>query len=242
MTARIFCGVIGALIGMGAASVFAQDGPDSSSGFLTDYSLLKPSAEGQVGTWVYVAPGAAEKAGAYKAVIIDQPAFAIAPDSKVKSLKPDDVKVIADAFRKVIADELSPSYQVVDQPGEGVLGLRTSFSNLYVQKKGRNVLGYTPVGFVVQTAKGALVDDVMDKVKLTQATIEVEIVDSATGEVLAAAMDERGKHADKKEYATWKEVEVVLTQYAKRVKCNLDNARAPAEQRTDCHAIGLATD
>ena len=228
-----------ALIGMGASLAHGQDSPDASSGFLTDYSLLKPSARGQVGTWVYVAPDATDKAGSYKAIIIDQPAFAIAPDSKVKALKPDDIKVIAEAFRKVIADEISPGYDVVDEPGPGVLGLRTSFSNIYVEKKGRRLLAYTPIGFVVTEAKQAMLDDVMDKVKLTQTTVEVELVDSVTGEVFAAAMDERGRHSDKKEHATWKEVQAVLAQYAKRVKCNLDNARVPADQRTDCYTIGI---
>jgi len=222
---------------LAATSVVAAEGPDASSGFLTDYSLLKPAAKGQVGQFIYIAPTAVERLGAYNAGLVDQPALAIAADSKVKSLKPDDAKLIADAFRQVMSDELAKGYQIVDRPGKGVLAIRTSFSNVYVQKKGRGLLGYTPVGFVVSTAKGALLDDVMDKVKLTQVVVEAEILDSVSGEVLAAVQDRHGDRTNKKEYASWKEVEGALSVFAQRLKCNLDNARVTPDKRQDCLLI-----
>jgi hypothetical protein len=215
----------------------AADAPDASSGFLSDYSLLKPSAGGQAGEFIYVAPDAVETLVGYSAVMVDQPAFALAPDSKLKSMKPDDAKIIADAFREVITNELAKKYTVTSTPGKGVLGLRTSFSNVYVEKKGRGILGYTPVGFVVTTAKGALVDDVLDKVKLAQTTLEAELVDSESGAVLAAVQDHIGNRADKKEFTSWKEANAELNVWAQRVTCNLDNARVVPASRQDCTKI-----
>lgn len=215
----------------------AAEGPDASSGFLTDYSLLAPAATGQLGTYTYVAPTAKDRLATYGAIAIDQPAIAVAPDSKLKGLKPDDVKLVADALRQVLADELATGYRIVDRPAADVLGIRLSLSNVYVQKKGRGLLGYTPVGIVVSGAK-SLSQDVLDKVLLTQVAVEFEMIDSETGEVLVAAVDQRGDRTDKKAYASWEEVEAALTVYAKRIKCSLDNARsAPGAVSQDCTAI-----
>ncbi len=157
--------------------------------------------------------------------------LAIAPDSKLKSLKPDDSKLIADALRQVITDEIAKGYTIAEGPGNGVLDVRTNLSNVYVEKKVRNILGYTPVGFVVQTAKGALLDDAMDKIKLAQVTLEAEIVDSKSGEVLAAVVDARGNRADKKEFTSWSELEAEMTVWSKRLKCYLATCRAGAAHR-----------
>jgi len=215
----------------------AADAPDPSSGFLSDYSLLKPSGAGQVGKFIYIAPNATETFVAYSSMMVDQPAFALAPDSKLKSIKPDDAKIIVDAFRQVITDELAKGYKIVDTAGKGVLGLRTSFSHVYVQKKGRGILGYTPVGFVVTTAKGALVDDVLDKVKLAETTLEAELVDSESGNVLVAVQDHLGNRADKKELTSWKEANDELNVWAQRLNCNLANARVALASRKDCTTI-----
>ena len=225
-----------------AAYVSAADAPDATSGFLSDYSLLKPSTGGQVGNFIYVAPDAVEKLVGYSAVMVDQPAFALAADSKLKSIKPDDAKIIADAFREVIGKELAKKYTVTDTAGKGVLGLRTSFSHVYAEKKGRGILGYTPVGFVVTTAKGALVDDVLDKVKLAQTTLEAELVDSESGVVLAAVQENLGNRADKKEFTSWKEANGELNVWAQRLTCNLDNARVVPTSRADCTKIVAPAD
>ena len=73
----------------GAAS--AQD--IQHSDFLTDYSNLKKSADAAM-DYEYLAPGAENMAN-YSAVMIDQPEIFIAPNSKYKGMKPDDMKVLA---------------------------------------------------------------------------------------------------------------------------------------------------
>ncbi len=61
---------------------------DSDSGFLDDYSKLEPIAG--TNARVYNAPGAFESFKNYKAVMIDQPEFIIAADSKYRGGKPKD--------------------------------------------------------------------------------------------------------------------------------------------------------
>ncbi len=76
-------------------SALAQD--FQSSGFLSDYSQLKQSSDEYMGH-SYLVPGAEDRMANYSAVIIDQPEIFIAPNSKYKAMKPDDMKALADAF------------------------------------------------------------------------------------------------------------------------------------------------
>ncbi len=113
--------------------MLAQDIQDSD--FLTDYSRLKKSSDEYM-DYKYLAPGV-ERMTNYSAVMIDQPEIFIAPNSKYKGMKPDDMKALADAFRSAMAQALAGTYMVVDQPGPNVLYLRFAISNLQLKKKKR---------------------------------------------------------------------------------------------------------
>lgn len=102
---------------LSASTVTAAD----NSGFLTDYSKLKPLAGSN--TLMYTAPNAPTDFKKYKAVMMDQPEFVIADDSKYKGVKPDDAKAVADALRVQLSDAVTKNGRlfVVDKPGPGVL-------------------------------------------------------------------------------------------------------------------------
>ena len=228
--------VAGGLLAASCMAVSA-DGPSTESGFLTDYSTLTATNEtGREGVYVYRAADSEKRLSGIRAIMIDQPVLAIAADSKVKSLKPDDAKLVADTFRQVMVDELSHDSLITDRPGEGVVLIRTSLSNLYLQKKKRGLLGYTPAGFVITSAKRAL-DDVMGKINLTEVVLEAEVVDVNTGDVLVAVQDPHGNKENKKEFASWDEVQSTLEIYAKRLNCRIANARAATTAAQDCSAI-----
>ena len=212
----------------------AAGGPDASSGFLADYALLKPAKPGQVGQYVYVAPNALARGSSYAMVFIDQPYVAVAPDSKYKALKPDDAKTIADAMRESLANAIAGGYAVTDRAGPTTLALRVSLSNIHLEKKGRRVLAYTPVGFVLSEAKNVLITDIMDHVNLDNVAIEAEITDSVNGDLFAESYDQLGTPSKK---ASWDDLEKRLAVYAKRIRCNLDNARLAPGQQADCTAI-----
>ena len=75
------------------------------SGFLSDYSQLKPIAGTEIR--LYTAPGAYTEVKKYTAVMIDQPEIVIADDSKYKGIKPDDAKLIADNMRKALGEAVT---------------------------------------------------------------------------------------------------------------------------------------
>jgi hypothetical protein len=210
-------------------SALAQD--IQSSDFLSDYTQLKKSSDEYM-DYAYLAPGAPDKMANYSAVMIDQPEIFIAPNSKYKGMKPDDMKALADAFRTSLAQSLSATYMIVDQPGPNVVYLRFAITNVQLKKKKRGLLGYTPVGFVAGAAKSALTQDITKKIDLKGLTIEMEVLDSSTLVQLAALLETRS--GKKEDAASWSELEADIDVYSQRVRCHMDNARMAEEDRVDC--------
>ena len=169
---------------LSAATALAAD----NSGFLTDYSQLKPVAGSDIQT--YAAPNTFTELKNYKAVMIDQPVFIIAPDSKYKGLKPDEAKDVADALRAKMSNKVSENgrFFVVDKPGPEVLYVRIAATNIHLNKKSRGLLGYTPIGFVVGGAVSAG-QQMQQKIILQDMNLEIELQDSQTQKVLAAMVD-----------------------------------------------------
>jgi len=91
------------------------------SGFLEDYPSFEPDKD-RPGALIYRKAGTSLKD--YSKVIMDPVEIWYAPDCKYKGIKPDELKILADAFRAAIVSELEPDYPVVSKSGPGVLGIR----------------------------------------------------------------------------------------------------------------------
>jgi len=202
-----------------------------SSGFLSDYSQLKETSDQFMGH-SYLVPGAEDMMANYTAVIIDQPEIFIASNSKYKGIKPDDMKVLADAFRTSLSQSLAQDFMVVEQAGPNVLYVRFAITNLQLKKKKKGLLSYTPVGFVAGAAKSALTSDITKKIDLKGLVMEMEVLDSNSEQQLAAAVEVRS--GSKEEPASWAELEAMIGVYAQRMRCTLANSRVAAESRVDC--------
>ncbi len=214
---------------------FAQD-----SGFLTDYSKLEDNFESG-GEFIrgYIHPGGLNKLSGYEAIMIDQPEISLAADSKYKSVKPDDLVVLAESMRAVLDEKLLEDYFVVDHPGPEVLLLRTAASNLYLQKAKRGVLGYTPIGAAVHAVKQSRTNDIIKKISFVEITMEFELLDSQSGEVIAAFINQRGQRKDKQkkqkmESSSWQVLLDHFGIFGSRLNCALDNARAAETEHKDC--------
>ncbi len=219
-----------------AGLLMAASAQAADSGFLTDYSKLK-SAQGQMAARMYLAPDVDKRAKSYRGVFVDQPEIFISPNSKYKGMKPDDAKIIADVLRESINAELQGgSLMNLNAPQAGSLTIRIALSDLMVQKKKRGLLSYTPIGFVVHAGKTAL-SSVMSNIDVKSATVELEIIDSATGEVLAAAVEPRGNAGGGAAATNWDDLQAYLSTVGKRVACRLENAQKAEGARADCAAL-----
>ena len=126
MTKRFFILIVGLC---SAASAAGQD-----SGFLTDYSLLKVR-HADLANRVYVVPDLTERLKGTNALLVDQPEIFIAPDSKYKGAKGDQLKLLADTVRLATVERLEAGgYAVVEEPGPGVMYVRFAVSHLYLKK------------------------------------------------------------------------------------------------------------
>lgn len=221
------------------ACVLALQGPAlaqdwSRETFLSDYSKLQPVKGKETTDFAYVIPDV-EKIGArYDSVMLDQPEIFIAADSPYKGAKPADAAAIAQLIRQTATAALQQrGYAIVDAPKQNVLYARIAVTELQIHKKDRGILAYTPVGFVVDAGVKAL-QGFMDKYDILNMSIQVELRDSATQQVLAEAVLRSGKQAGAKHPVSFDTMVTTVDDLAARLACRLDNGHVAPEQRIDC--------
>jgi hypothetical protein len=223
----------------------SQDRPaDASrfSGFLDDYDQLETISDEYLDL-LYLKPGVYKELADYEGIMIDQPELFIHPESKYQGMKPDDMKILADAFREIVITEIKDAFPVVEKNGPKVLYARIGLTNLYLKKKwSKNPLAYTPIGFVASTTKKALTKDVTKKISIVEANIELEFLNSVTGERLAAVVEQRGIRKDKEkdqkaDPTSWEELDEEFGEIGARIACRLSNARKPEAEWVDCRNL-----
>jgi hypothetical protein len=211
------------------ASVLGQE----FSGFLDDYSNLE-----QVSEWEYVdqALEGESTLQKYTAIMIDQPEFVVAEDSKYKGMKPDDMKLISDTFRLVLIKELERSkFRLVTTPGSDTVFLRAGITDVHLKKKRKRLIQFTPIGLVATVATIPL-RDVMDKIDLQEVSFEAELIDSVTWERLGALVERVGVAEEKDEQTSWEDFTNELEAVGGRLACRLNNISLPEGGKMDCMA------
>jgi hypothetical protein len=192
---------------------------------------LRPVTGGAVDR-IYMAEGVASKLGDYNALIVEQPEIFFDPDSKYQGIEPDSLERLADDLAAAFTGELEGVYEVTDEAGPDVLRVRWALTNLRLKYKwSKNPLSYTPVGAGIHAVRKARRDDTTKKAALGGVMLELELLDSQTGERLAAAVASRHRQD---EPTSWPGLEELMRTYGRLLKCRLDNARVPLEQWIDC--------
>ena len=194
------------------------------------------------GDKVYLVENVEERLAGYDSVMVDEPEIFISPDSRYGGFKASDIAALSAALRQSFIDGLESEpvrqgqYRAVDEPGPTVLYMRVAMKNVYIKKKKRGLLSYTPVGAVAKGVSDSN-KEAIDKSTLVEMTLEVEVHDSTTGETLAALSLDRGqrKMGDLKEDAAeWELSGEIVHTLGRRVACRLDNTRAPEGEKRDC--------
>jgi hypothetical protein len=209
--------------------------------FFTNPSLLEPWDQGTY-TLGYTDPDISQKMAGYDSVMVDQPEIIVADDSKYKGAKPDHLKQLADTARLAMIERIEAGgYTVTDEPGPNVGYIRWAIADLYLQKKKRGILSYTPVGFVVHSTRQAAVRDLWKKIDIVELGLLIEWSDSVSGEVLSAGDARQGLRKDKGRKAdlvSWEELDALFLTVGEQTRCHLDNnSLADADKRTDCDSI-----
>lgn len=182
------------------------------SGFIDNPPQLLPDAD-RPGAEIWNKPGVGR--AAYNKIMMEPVAIFVSPESKHKDLDAEELKTLSDRFHETLATTLAPEIALVNEAGPGVLYLRAAITDVKLANKKRGLLGYTPVGLVVTTAANAA----GMRVSLQDAVLEVEILDSVTGERLSVLVDKAPKAPT--EALSWDAVDETVKFYSGRLKSRM---------------------
>lgn len=148
------------------------------SGFLGDYSKLAEQKDAAGETVMrYVSP--AMKPGAYQKLMVDAVQFYPAPmaSEEVSDRTLNDIRNYVD---KGLHDKLAAKGLLATEPGPGVLRVRPAITAVASQGEGLKPYEVLPIGFLISQAKG--------RGREATIQIEIEVLDSVTGERVSASL------------------------------------------------------
>jgi len=145
------------------------------SGFLKDYSVLKPNAAVGGEAMTYVNPDKMKSLRRYVAIIVDPVDVYVATNADDSLIPTRAREAVANYFRHALINAVQDAYPVVDTPGPLVLRLRSAVVGVDL---GGDV---APIKAAGEELKRAIV--------LEKVGIELELADSQTGERIAAVVD-----------------------------------------------------
>jgi hypothetical protein len=189
------------------------------AGFLGDYSQLKPGGEDRAAL-LYIKPGVDLKP--YDKIMFERVTVLLSPEADYKVVDPALLKEMTDYYQNALIEAVKDGYQVVDQPGPGVLRVRAAITDIKPSKPVANTMSsIIPVGMAVAAVTKVASDENMGT---GEAATEMEVLDSVTGERLAAAVDRRqgGKMAFR---GKWTDTKDAFDFWAKRFRERLDEMR-----------------
>lgn len=191
----------------------------TKTGFLGDYSQLKPGGDDRAAL-VYIKPGAQLKL--YTKLMFDRITVMLSDQAEYKAVDPAVLKELTDYYQGAIFKALKGGYEIVDKPGPGVLRVRVAITELKPSKPLANTMStIVPVGIVLAGATKATTGD---NLGTGEAGTEFEMIDSVTGERLAAAVDRRqgGKGVFRGE---WEDTKDAFDYWAQTFRKRLDEMR-----------------
>jgi hypothetical protein len=144
------------------------------SGYLSDYSKLKPNPEFE-NTVSFVRNDPEKNIHKYVAVIVEPVAVYVATNADPKDIPDRGRASLAEYFQTAITNAVNDAFPVVKEPGPLVLRLRSALIGVDVG----------PAGTGQSSGDGAL----ERAVNMGKVGVEMELVDSVTGEQIAAAVD-----------------------------------------------------
>lgn len=197
----------------GLLSISLHQAIAADTKFIVDMPPLANDAE-RAGAMIWTKPGM--NRAAYTKVMIEPISIFISPDSESKDLDANELKALADGFNETLIKTLEPEIAVLNKAGPGVLYMRAALTNVKLAQKKRGLLSYTPIGLVAN----AVSDSPGSRLSLKDATLEVEMLDAATGERLGVLIDKASTAAGG-ETPSWDAINRTLVFYAERFKARM---------------------
>ena len=191
-------------------------GKAEPSGFLGDYSKLRPAKGEEEATLVYWSEDKA-KFRTYKKVMLEPVQVWRAEKSDAKDLDKEDAEYLSQYLWSHLDEELRKDYSMAGQAGPGVIRMQVALTEA---GKGvpvlDNVTALHPGSRLASKVKEMAFGT---ESFVGKATVEVKATDSQTGELLGAMIDRRGggKYFWKS-FHRWTDVEEAYSYWAKKTR------------------------
>ena len=220
-----------ALLAFALTAAHAQSQPPSQaqaqkgsepvrSGFLGDYSQLKPAPDRE-GVLLYVNPSA--KAGQYKKVMFRPMEVYVSQSSEYKGVQPDALKRMTDEVLASFKRALTPGYELVTAPGPDVLEVRSAITGVQPVKTDISPLDFLPIKAVFNAGRAAA----GKSPRVAELTVEVELLDQNNTRLAAAVANRKGdKTLEQGENITWAHLQAISEYWAKNFRQRLDELGA----------------
>jgi hypothetical protein len=199
---------------IGALTGCATQKAQEYSGFLKTYPAFEEGEEGVDKR--YLNPTV--DLGKYDGIMMDEVVFFFAPDADYQGIEPSTIAELGEEFHKTFAKELGNI--LTDKPGPNVARMRLAVTGLEPSSPVSGTMTtVVPVGLAVSLVKKGATGEY---VGIGNASMEVEFLDSVSGERIAAAVDTApGGKFDVGKYSPAKSA---FEFWAKRVKAFMDKA------------------
>ncbi|MGR9071439.1 MAG: DUF3313 domain-containing protein [Gammaproteobacteria bacterium] len=206
----------------GCASTY-QGRSVERSGFLSDYSLLKPG-KGDQALLVYWSPDAVETCGRYDKVLLDPVTIWTKGNSGASGVPEEDRQFLTDYLHRAVKNSLRNDYTLVAGPGPGVMRIRAAITEAEGSWVVLDTISSLHPGTLALSGLKQLATGTGSFVAET--AVEVEIEDSLTRKPLVMAVDKRvgGKGWEKK-FDSWGKVESAYDYWAEKMRTRLAECR-----------------
>ena len=197
------------------------------SGFLgsyDDFKVINPQTNAKV--WIKKPHQDLSILKGYKAIVFSPIEVWMDPESGYQGVDPNELKLITDYFLEKLQDGLGKNYEIVEEDGPNVLNIRIAITGVQKTRPTREVYDFIPVK-LVWDAGSAVYRKVAGKhLDAYQASVEMEIRDTQSGDRLVAAIDRHSvKKTTDKEEDTWTPLQKVLDYWAKIISDRLAKAQ-----------------
>jgi hypothetical protein len=172
------------------------------AGFLSDYSKLQAQSDTSMR---YLNE---EKAKNYKSFIIDPvQVYFHSKSEAAKKIKKEKVQELTQYMHDAVVKSLGDAYAIESVPGPGVCRVHIAITDL---KKAEPALNLLPVTKMTGAGLGG-------------ASLEIEFLDSQTGEQIAALVESQiGSRLSLAGYSEWGDAKEIMNGWAKRFRARLD--------------------
>ena len=218
-------------------------GDYQAKGFLIDYSKL-PTTPNADGAYRYRDPAA--DTSKYNKLLVDRIKVWFKEDSDYKGIDADELKTLTDYFYEAIEKATADAYPMVAEAGPDVLRLRIALTDVVPNKPEASMTSLiVPFLWVGEAGAGAATGEVGSTPFTGQATIEMEALDSTTGQQLAAYVEtevgkkyqwtkgvEEGVTSYLKAYSKWDYTKKAIDNWAQLIRQRLDEAHGKTSEKS----------